>query len=145
MVNGRNLQQPGVSVPGTSSAGVDCGARMMSSVHGMGMVAGLNRGMSGARPGFPRISSPAMLNAVSSGSLMPNSVQGVLNAVSVHPGAISGPGNSILRPRDPMQTFQLECLAIYYCIKLTSCTYVTNQKRCLGLPSIFQGKKLLLR
>ncbi|KXG22683.1 chromatin modification-related protein EAF1 B isoform X1 [Sorghum bicolor] len=108
MANGRNLHQPGVSAPGTIPSGVDCGAgaRMMPSAPGMGMVAGLNRGMPGARPGFPRISSPAMLNAVPSGNLLPNSGQGVLTAVSVHPGAISGPGNSILRPRDPMQTFR---------------------------------------
>lgn len=103
MVNGRNLQQPGGPVPGAFSSGVDHGARMMPSAHSMGTVAGLNRGMPAARPGFPRISSPAMLNAASSRNLLPNSGQGVPNAVSVHPGAISGPGNSILRPDDPMQ------------------------------------------
>lgn len=93
---------------------------MMPSAPGIGMVAGLNRGMPGARPGFPRISSPAMLNAVPSGNLLPNSGQGVLNAVSVHPGAISGPGNSILRPRGPMQTFRVSCYLQYisYAYKL---------------------------
>ncbi|CAN6349991.1 unnamed protein product [Urochloa humidicola] len=106
MVNGINLQQPGGSVSGAFPAGVDRVARMMPAAHGMGMVAGLNRGMPAARPGFPRINSAAMLNAVSSGNMLPNSGQGVPNAVSVHPGAISGPGNSILRSRDPMQKFR---------------------------------------
>ncbi|WVZ99822.1 hypothetical protein U9M48_045066 [Paspalum notatum var. saurae] len=103
MVNGRNLQQSGGSLPGAFPAGVDQGACMMPSAHSMGPVAGVNRGMHAARPGFPRISSPAMLNAVSSGNLLPNSGQGVRNAVSVHTGAISGPGNSILRPDDSMR------------------------------------------
>ncbi|XP_020399005.1 chromatin modification-related protein EAF1 B isoform X3 [Zea mays] len=108
MVNDRNLHEPGVSAPGTTPSGVDCGpgALMMPSAPAMGTVAGLNRGMPGAKPGFPRISSPVMLNAVPSGNLFPNSGQGVLNTVNVHPGAISGPGNSILRPHDPMQTFR---------------------------------------
>ncbi|CAN6331761.1 unnamed protein product [Urochloa humidicola] len=106
MVNGRNLQQPGASVSGAFPGGVDRGARMMPAAHGMGLVAGLNRGMPAARPGFPRINSPAMPNAVSSGNMLPNSGQGVPNAVSVHPGAISGPGNSILKSHDPMQTFR---------------------------------------
>nr|CAB3460547.1 unnamed protein product [Digitaria exilis] len=104
MVNGRNLQQPGGSVPGAFPAGVDRGARIMPAAHGMGTVAGLNRGMPAGRPGFPRINSPAMLNAVSSGNMLTNSGQGVPNSVSVHPGAISGPGNTILRPRNSMQT-----------------------------------------
>lgn len=118
MVNGRNLHQPGVSAPGTIPSGVDCGAgaRMMPSAPGMGMVAGLNRGMPGARAGFPRISSPVMLNAVPSGNLLPNSGQGVLSAVSVHPGAISVPGNSISRPHDPMQTFRVSCYLHFICL-----------------------------
>lgn len=40
---------------------------------------------------------------VLSGNVLPNSGQGVPNAVNVHPGAMSAPGNSMLRPRDPMQ------------------------------------------
>ncbi|KAJ1264384.1 hypothetical protein BS78_09G259100 [Paspalum vaginatum] len=80
MVNGRNLQQSGGSVPGAFPAGVDHGACMMPSAHSMGPVAGLNRGMPAVRPGFPRISSPAVLKAVSSGNLLPNSGQGVPNA-----------------------------------------------------------------
>ncbi|KAF8783591.1 hypothetical protein HU200_000531 [Digitaria exilis] len=80
MVNGRNLQQPGGSVPGAFPAGVDRGARIMPAAHGMGTVAGLNRGMPAGRPGFPRINSPAMLNAVSSGNMLTNSGQGVPNS-----------------------------------------------------------------
>ncbi|KAF8726900.1 hypothetical protein HU200_019382 [Digitaria exilis] len=80
MVNGRNLHQPGGSVPGAFPAGVDRGARIMPAAHGMGTVAGLNRGMPAGRPGFPRINSPAMLNAVSSGNMLTNSEQGVPNA-----------------------------------------------------------------
>ncbi|XP_039840616.1 chromatin modification-related protein EAF1 B-like isoform X6 [Panicum virgatum] len=106
MVNGRNLQQPGASVTGAFPSGVDLVARMMPTAHGMGMVAGQNRGMPAARPGFPRINSPVTLNAYSSGNMLPNGGQGVASAVNVYPGAISGPGNSILRPCDPMQTLR---------------------------------------
>ncbi|KAG8086576.1 hypothetical protein GUJ93_ZPchr0010g7291 [Zizania palustris] len=69
MLSGRNLQQPGGSVPGAFPPGVDHGVRLIPSAHGMGMVTGLNR-------------------------------------VNVHPGAMSAPGNSILRPHDPMQVSQ---------------------------------------
>lgn len=121
MVNGRNLQQPGGSVPGAFPAGVDRGARIMPAAHGMGTVAGLNRGMPAGRPGFPRINSPAMLNAVSSGNMLTNSGQGVPNAASVHPGAISGPGNSILRPHNSMQTLRVSSYFMFHmligCIK----------------------------
>ncbi|XP_062180648.1 chromatin modification-related protein EAF1 B-like isoform X2 [Phragmites australis] len=102
MISGRNLQQPGGSVPGAFPAGVDRGARNVPGAHGTGMMAG-HRGMPASKAGFPRISSPGMLNVVPSGNLLPNSGQGMPSAVNVHPGAISGPGNSILRPRDPMQ------------------------------------------
>ncbi|OEL27980.1 Chromatin modification-related protein EAF1 A [Dichanthelium oligosanthes] len=133
MVNGRNLQQPGGSVPGAFPAGVDRGARMMLATHGMGTVAGLNRGMPAARPGFPRINSPGMLNAVSSGNILPNSGQGVPNAVSVHPGAISGPGNSILRPRDPMQTLRVSSYFMFH--MLIDCL------KCTKLASVFTISK----
>ncbi|KAL6618658.1 hypothetical protein ACP70R_033797 [Stipagrostis hirtigluma subsp. patula] len=103
MVSGRNHQQSVGSVPGALPAGADRGARMLPGIHGMGMVAGLNRGMPAPRAGFPRMGSPGMLNVVSSGNQFPNGGQGVQSAVSVHPGAISGPGNSMSRPRDPMQ------------------------------------------
>ncbi|KAL6615442.1 hypothetical protein ACP70R_037712 [Stipagrostis hirtigluma subsp. patula] len=103
MLNGRSLQQPGVSVPGVVPSGVDRGVRMMPGSHGMGVMTGLNRGPPVTRPGFPRLGSPGMLSVVSSGNMSPNNGQGMQNAVNVHPGAIAGPGNTILRPRDPMQ------------------------------------------
>ncbi|CAM0953360.1 unnamed protein product [Alopecurus aequalis] len=100
MLSGRNLQQPGGSVPGTSPAGV--GPRMIiPGAHGAGMTTGVHRGMPAARPGFPRASSPGMVSMT--GNVPPRSVQGVPNAVNIHPGAMSAPGNSMLRPRDPMQ------------------------------------------
>ncbi|XP_062203024.1 chromatin modification-related protein EAF1 B-like isoform X2 [Phragmites australis] len=71
MLNGRSLQQRGVSVPGVLPSGVDRGVQMMPGAHAMGMMSGLNRGMQ--------------------------------NTVNVHPGAIPVPGNTMLRPRDPMQ------------------------------------------
>ncbi|KAL5230800.1 hypothetical protein ABZP36_029576 [Zizania latifolia] len=103
MLRGRNLQQPGGSVPGAFPPGVDRGVRLMPSANGMGMVTGLNRGTLAARAGFPRHSSPGLLNMVSPGNVLANSGHGASNAVNVHPGAMSAPGNSILRPHDPMQ------------------------------------------
>ncbi|XP_020406147.1 chromatin modification-related protein EAF1 B isoform X1 [Zea mays] len=95
MVNGRNLQQPGVPVPGVLPSGVDQGARMMPPAHGVGIMAGLNRGTPITRPGFPRLGSL--------GNMSPTNGQGLKNTVNVHPGAILGPGSTMLRPRDPMQ------------------------------------------
>jgi hypothetical protein len=109
MPSGRNLQQPGGSVPGTCPAGVDRGPRMISGAHGVGMTTGVHRGIPAARAGFPRASSPGMLNMVSTGNMPLKSVQGVPNAVNVHPGAMSAPGNSILIPRDPMQMIHVSC------------------------------------
>lgn len=103
MISGRNLQQPGGSVPGTCPAGVDRGPRMIPGAHGVGVTTGVHRGMPAPRAGFPRASSPGMPNMVSTGNTPLKSVHGVPNAVNVHPGAMSAPGNSILRPRDPMQ------------------------------------------
>uniref|UniRef100_A0ACD5TCW4 Uncharacterized protein n=1 Tax=Avena sativa TaxID=4498 RepID=A0ACD5TCW4_AVESA len=99
MLSGRNLQQPGGSVPGTCPAGVGP-PRMIPGA----LSTGVHRGMPAARAGFPRASSPGMLNMVSTGNVPLKSAQGVPNAVNVHPaGAMSAPGNSMLRPRDPMQ------------------------------------------
>ncbi|CAL5049927.1 unnamed protein product [Urochloa decumbens] len=103
MVNGRNLQQPGVPVPGVLPSGVDRGIRMMPPAHGVGIMTGLNRGTPVSRPGFARVGSPGMPNVVPHGNMSPNNGQGLQNTVNVHPGSIPGPGNAILRPRDPMQ------------------------------------------
>ncbi|KAB8100870.1 hypothetical protein EE612_031493, partial [Oryza sativa] len=80
ILSGRNLQQTGGSVPGAFPPGVDRGARVMPGTHGMGMVSGLNRANSG---------------------------QGAPNAVNVHPGAMSAPGNPTLRPHNPMQALHV--------------------------------------
>ncbi|XBJ21314.1 hypothetical protein VPH35_011989 [Triticum aestivum] len=90
MLSGRNLQQPG-AVPATSPC-----ARMMPGAHGVGMMTGVNRGMPAVRAGFPRAGSPGMLNMASTGNMPLKSVQGV-------PNAMSPAGNSMMRPRDPMQ------------------------------------------
>ncbi|CAL4966654.1 unnamed protein product [Urochloa decumbens] len=103
MVNGRNLQQPGVPVPGVLPSGVDRGIRMMPPAHGVGIMTGLNRGTPVSRPGFARVGSPGMPNVVPHGNMSPNNGQGLQNTVNVHPGSIPGPGNAMLRPRDPMQ------------------------------------------
>uniref|UniRef100_A0A0D3GWX0 Myb-like domain-containing protein n=1 Tax=Oryza barthii TaxID=65489 RepID=A0A0D3GWX0_9ORYZ len=102
MLNSRSLQQPGVPVPG-APAGVDRGVRMMPGAHGMGVMTGLNRGTPVTRPPFPRLGSSGMLNMVSPGNMLPNNGQGMQNTVNVHPGTIPGHGNTMLRPRDPMQ------------------------------------------
>lgn len=99
MLNGRSLQQPGVSVPGVLPPGVDRGVRMVSGANGMGIMTGLNRGPPIVRPGFPRLVPPGMLNMVSSGNILSNNGQGMQNTVNAHPG----PGNRMLRPRDPVQ------------------------------------------
>ncbi|GJN22105.1 hypothetical protein PR202_gb09641 [Eleusine coracana subsp. coracana] len=98
VVSGRNFKQPGGSFPGVLPTGIDRSGRAMPGAQ----MAGLNRGMSAAKAGSPRISAPGGL-AVSSGNLVPNSGQGVPSSVNFHPGGVSGPGNSISRPRDPVQ------------------------------------------
>ncbi|CAM0881456.1 unnamed protein product [Alopecurus aequalis] len=103
MLNSRNLQQPGVSVPGVLPTGVDRGIRMMSGANGMGMMTGLARCAPIVRPGFPRLGSPGMLNMVSPGNMLPSNGQAMQNSVNLHPGVVPGPGNTMLRPRDPMQ------------------------------------------
>jgi hypothetical protein len=141
MVNGRNIQQPVGPVPGAFPAGVDRGARMMPAAHGMGAVAGLPRGMPAARPGFTRINSPAMLNALSSGNILPNSGQGVPNAVSVHTVAMSGPGDSIY-----MQTLRVSSYFTFHmlidCLKWTKLASLFTISKphtpllCSGLLSV---------
>ncbi|XP_051224686.1 chromatin modification-related protein EAF1 B isoform X3 [Lolium perenne] len=94
MLNGRNLQQPGVSVPGV---------RMMSGANGMGMMTGLARCAPVVRPGFTRLGSPGMLNMVSPGNMLSSNGQSMQNSENLRPGAVTGPGNTMPRPRDPMQ------------------------------------------
>lgn len=98
VVSGRNFQPPGGSVPGVFPTGIDRSCRAIPGAQ----IAGLKRGMSAAKAGSPRISAPGGL-AVSSGNLIPNSGQDMPSPVSYYPGGISGPGNSISRPHDPLQ------------------------------------------
>eukprot|EP00262_Sarcandra_glabra_P015147 TRINITY_DN4602_c0_g2_i1.p1 TRINITY_DN4602_c0_g2~~TRINITY_DN4602_c0_g2_i1.p1 ORF type:complete len:927 (+),score=215.03 TRINITY_DN4602_c0_g2_i1:142-2781(+) len=97
MLSGRNIPQSSLAVPGALPVGADRGVRMLPGGNGMGMMCGMNRGMSMPRPGFQGIGSPAMLNMVSSGSMLSSSSVGIPS-----PGAVSGQGNSMLRPRDTL-------------------------------------------
>jgi hypothetical protein len=101
MLNGRNFQQPGVSVPGV---------RMISGSNGMGMMTGLARCAPVARPGFPRLGSPGMLNMVSPGNMLSSNGHSMQNSVNVHPGVVTGSGNTMLRPRDKMQMLRVRIL-----------------------------------
>ncbi|KAI7735698.1 hypothetical protein M8C21_032258 [Ambrosia artemisiifolia] len=86
MLSARNTQQSSLP-PGPHSVN-DRGVRMLPAGNGMGVISGVNRNMKMTRPGLQGIATPSML---SSGSSTPSSS-------SMH----SGPGNSMLRPRDPM-------------------------------------------
>ncbi|KAJ0980848.1 hypothetical protein J5N97_009103 [Dioscorea zingiberensis] len=102
MLSGRNVQQSGLSVPGTLPVGVDRGVRMMPGGNGMGMMCGMNRGMPMPRAGFQGINSPGMLNMVSTSAMLSGNGVGMPNPVTAHPASVSGPGNSILRPHDTL-------------------------------------------
>ncbi|KAJ4969404.1 hypothetical protein NE237_016105 [Protea cynaroides] len=98
MLSGRNIQQPGMTVPG-AMPGTDRGVRMLSGGNGMGMMCGMNRGMPMPRPGFQGIGSAAMLN---SGTMLPSGGLGMPSPVNMHPGAVSAQGNSMLGSRDAL-------------------------------------------
>ncbi|PIA25555.1 hypothetical protein AQUCO_11100017v1 [Aquilegia coerulea] len=100
MLPGKNVQQSSVSAPGSSPA--DRGVRMLPGGNGMGMMSGMSRGMPMPRPGYQGIGSPGMLNMVSSGSMLPSSGVGMPNPVNMHNGAVSGQGNSMMRPREAL-------------------------------------------
>ncbi|KAK1408562.1 hypothetical protein QVD17_40443 [Tagetes erecta] len=90
MLSARNTQQSSLP-PGAHSVN-DRGVRMLPAGNGMGVICGPNRNMPITRPGLKGIASPSML---SSGSSTPSSSS-----------MQSGPGNSMLRPRDPMHVIQ---------------------------------------
>ncbi|XP_027336682.1 chromatin modification-related protein EAF1 B-like [Abrus precatorius] len=91
LLSGRNIQQ---SMSGTLS-GSDRGVRMLPGGNGMGLMNGINRSMSMARPGFQGIASPSMLN---SGSMLSSNMVGMPSPVNMHPGQ----GNSMLRPHETL-------------------------------------------
>ncbi|KAA8550625.1 hypothetical protein F0562_002309 [Nyssa sinensis] len=97
MLSGRNIQQPGLPVPGALS-GADRGVRTLVGGNGMGIMPGVNRSMPMARPAFQGIASSSMLN---SGSMLSSSMV-MPSPVNIHSGAGSGQGNSPLRPRDAL-------------------------------------------
>ncbi|XP_042513267.1 chromatin modification-related protein EAF1 B-like isoform X2 [Macadamia integrifolia] len=98
MLSGRNVQQPGMSVPG-AMPGTDRGVRMLPGGNGMGIMCGMNRGMPMPRPGFQGIGSAAMLN---SGSMLTSSGVGMPSPVNMHTGAVSAQGSSMLGPCDAL-------------------------------------------
>ncbi|KAA8543485.1 hypothetical protein F0562_021020 [Nyssa sinensis] len=99
MFSGRNIQQSGLSVPGTLP-GNDRGVRMLPSGNGLGIMSGVSRTVPMARPGFQGIAPSSMLN---SGSMLSSSMV-MPSPVNIHSGAGSGSGqgNSMLRPRDAL-------------------------------------------
>ncbi|CAA0815199.1 Chromatin modification-related protein EAF1 A [Striga hermonthica] len=93
-MSGRSVPQPNASSPG-ALAGTERGVRVLPGGSGMGLVSGVNRGMSITRPGFQGITSPPVVNSgsvVSPGMPPPN----------MHSGVGSGQGSSILRPREAL-------------------------------------------
>ncbi|KAF5207057.1 Chromatin modification-related protein eaf1 b [Thalictrum thalictroides] len=100
MLPGKNIQHSSVSA--SVSLPADRGVRMLPGGNGMGMMSGMSRGMPMPRPGFQGIGSPAMLNMVSSGSMLPSSGVGMPNPVNMHNGAVSGQANSMMRSREAL-------------------------------------------
>lgn len=103
MLPGRNTQQSNLSAPGTLS-GAERGARVLPGGSGVGMMCGVNRSMPMQRPGFQGMPSSPMLN---SGSMLSSSMVGMPSAVNMHPGAGSGQGNPMLRPRETMHMMRV--------------------------------------
>ncbi|XP_019450094.1 PREDICTED: chromatin modification-related protein EAF1 B-like isoform X1 [Lupinus angustifolius] len=96
MISARNMQQSGISVPGSVS-GSDRGVHVLPGGSGMGMVGGINRNIAMSRPGYQGMSSSSMHG---SGGMLSSSMVGVPSPVHMHPGVVAGQGNSIPRPRE---------------------------------------------
>ncbi|KAI3742045.1 hypothetical protein L1987_59724 [Smallanthus sonchifolius] len=88
MLSARNAQQS--SLPPGSHSVTDRRVRILPAGSGMGVMSGVNRNMKMTRPGFQGVPSPSMLTT---GSATPS-------PSNMHSGP--GPGNSMLRPHDPM-------------------------------------------
>ncbi|KAK9164591.1 hypothetical protein Syun_005493 [Stephania yunnanensis] len=99
MLSNRNIQHTGLTAPG--SLPNDRGVRILPGGGGMGMMSGLNRGML-PRPGYQGMGSPAMLNMVSSGSMLTSNGLGMPNPANMHNGTVSGQGNHMMRPREAL-------------------------------------------
>lgn len=105
VLSGRNIQQSGLPVPGALS-GTDRGVRMLPGGNGMGLMGGINRSMPVSRPGYQGITSSSML---SSGSMLSPSMVGMPSHVTMHAGGSSGPGNSMIRPREALHMMRVSC------------------------------------
>ncbi|XP_039039386.1 chromatin modification-related protein EAF1 B-like isoform X1 [Hibiscus syriacus] len=95
MLSSRNIQQSNLSLPGAVS-GSDRMVCMLPGGNNLGMMGGINRGMSLSRPGFQGMTSSAVLNS----SSMHSNLVGMPSPVNMHSGPGSGQGNSMLRSRD---------------------------------------------
>ncbi|KAK9057433.1 hypothetical protein SSX86_022268 [Deinandra increscens subsp. villosa] len=79
----RNTQQLGL--PPGSHSGTDQGTRMLPGGTSMGVMSGMNRNMTMARPAFQGINSPSMLNpGVTPGNMHPGPAPGQANPVRPH-------------------------------------------------------------
>ncbi|KAK9129379.1 hypothetical protein Sjap_009866 [Stephania japonica] len=99
MLSSRNMQHAGLTAPG--SLPNDRGVRILPGGGGMGMMSGLNRGML-PRPGYQGMGSPAILNMVSSGSMLSSNGLGMPIPANMHNGTVSGQGNHMMRTREAL-------------------------------------------
>ncbi|KVH94224.1 hypothetical protein Ccrd_003707 [Cynara cardunculus var. scolymus] len=96
MLSARNLQHSSLS-PGSHS-GAERGVRMLPARNGVGVMPGMDRSMTMARPGFRGVASSSVLN---SGSVLSPGMAAA-NPANMHPRIGPGQGNSTLRARDAM-------------------------------------------
>lgn len=142
MLSGRNVQQPSMSGPSALTMGGDRGVRMLSGGSTMGMMCGVNNGMPISRPGFQGIGSPGMLNVVTSGTMLPVSGVGMSSPVNMHSNAVSGQGNSLLRPRDHLQVQRVSYLVISFINQashflISCCGLAAGASHCWNPSSVF--------
>lgn len=99
MLSNRNIQQSGISVAGALPVGVDRGAHLLPAGNGMGMMGGR---APMPRAGFQGTMSPGV-PMVPTGNMLAGGGPGMPSSINIHPSTVSGPGNSMLRPRDALQ------------------------------------------
>lgn len=98
-VPGRNMQQPGLPVPGT-----DRGVRMLPGGNSVGMISGMNRNMPMSRPGY---------QGMNSGTMLSSSMAGMPSPAGMHSGP--GSGNSMIRPREALHMMRVS-FSTYYVV-----------------------------
>ena len=111
------IQQSAPSVSG-APRGTDRGVCIFPGGNVVGIVSGLNRTMPMARPRFQGIAPPSM----NSGSMISSSMAVMPSPVNVPSGVGSGPGNSVLRPRDALNMMRVSCLPFSFYWAKTACT-----------------------